>query len=205
MPRRLAQRQEICARGPGSTLAAHKFDAAVLLHLLAFAQKNQPDLARARHVCPAAGLPVEPFHLDGAQDALALHGLADARCGEFLRSAEAHRHRPVLENDLVGALLGLLQLPEINRRRRQVNRGDLASEVKGDCRMLEQLEKRRGKQVLPGVLLHVIEAALPVNGSVHRPGVELTIGDVDHCVAFTLEDVHDSSFAQRAGIVRLAA
>jgi hypothetical protein len=176
-----------------------------LLHLFALPQQHQADLPCPRNVCAAAGLPVKAFDLDGAQDPLALDRLAYSRLGKLLCRPEAHPHRPVFKDDPVGAPLGLFHQARVKPRCGEVNRRDLATQVERHGRKLEQLEKRRGEQVLAGVLLHVVEAALPVNGAADRACGDLLVGEVYECLVVALQHLHNGGAAKSAGIMRLAA
>ena len=91
----------------------------------------------------AAGLPVEVLDLNGAQDTLALNLLSDARCGQLLRRAKPDADRPVLEDDLVGASPSLFELLHVNPRRGQINRGNLAAQMKRNGWPSEEFHKRR--------------------------------------------------------------
>jgi hypothetical protein len=69
----------------------------------------------------------------------------------------------------------------------------------------EQPIERRREHVLPGVLLHVIETARPVD-TPHdaRTGCQrATLDDVQHVAPLVVDDVHDARGVQRAGIERL--
>ena len=111
----------------------------------------------------AAGLQVRSLNLDGAQNPLPLDFLAHAQFRELLRGAVAHVDRPVVENHLIRGTLRAFQ----NLFRRfgtaQIDGADFAAEMERNGGPPESLLEHRREQVLPGVLLHVIEAAGPVD------------------------------------------
>ena len=93
-----------------------------------------------------------PSRADALRSPLALAGLL-----------EAHLHRAVLRHQPVGAGLGLDQAGVIDRGRVQIQGRALASEVDADRGVAEELVEDGREQVLPGVLLHVVEPAVPVH------------------------------------------
>ena len=67
------------------------------------------------------------------------------------------------------------------------------------------LERRR-QQVLPGVLLHVIEPAHPVDVPAHtRVLLELAIDEMADGAVLLLEDIEHLGLVERARVERLAA
>ncbi len=58
--------------------------------------------------------------------------------------------------------------------------------------------------MLADVLLHVVEAALPVNRSVDRAGTDRPVSDVRDGLVRPL-DVHYGGIAEGTGVVRLPA
>ena len=59
--------------------------------------------------------------------------------------------------------------------------------------------------MLAGVLLHVIELLRPVDGAAHTgAGVDRAIGQMDD-VLLLVDDIDDTSIAERARVERLAA
>jgi hypothetical protein len=64
--------------------------------------------------------------------------------------------------------------------------------------------KYGGQNVLAGVLLHVIEAALPVNNSLHQAKSDGLVDEVDYFVFF-VEDVYDPRVSEATRVVWLAA
>ena len=55
------------------------------------------------------------------------------------------------------------------------------------------------------MLLHMVESPRPIDGTAHPPRRYFAIGDVDNLAVFALEYVHNGSFAQAAGVMRLSA
>jgi hypothetical protein len=64
--------------------------------------------------------------------------------------------------------------------------------------------KHRGQDVLPSVLLHVIEAPLPIDTSLHRGNFDGFVDNVDYFLFF-IENFHNSRISKPPGIVRLPA
>jgi len=54
-----------------------------------------------------------------------------------------------------------------DRRSSKIDCGSFSAEVKGNGLEIEELDERGGKQVLAGVLLHVVDAARPIDLPVH--------------------------------------
>ena len=72
-------------------------------------------------------------------------------------------------DDLVGAALRLLGASRGSTRAAfEIDGGALRAQVEADGVEVEQLLEDRGQQVLAGVLLHVIEAAGPIDGALDR-------------------------------------
>jgi hypothetical protein len=63
--------------------------------------------------------------------------------------------------------------------------------------------KHRGQDVLASVLLHVIEAPVPVNNSLHRTNCNGLVDNVDYFI-FCVEHIHHARISKPPGIVRLA-
>ena len=68
----------------------------------------------------------------------------------------------------------------------------------------EQPVERGRQHVLAGVLLHVLESALPVDCAVDRSDSGLAIEHV-HDVVVSIDDVDDARVAKRPGVERLPA
>ncbi len=70
---------------------------------------------------------------------------------------------------------------------------------------LQQAVERRRQHVLAGVLLHVLEAARPIDPPAHRTARNLPFDHVHDAAVVFVDDVDDAGAAERAGIERLAA
>src|SRR5450755_3796445 len=68
----------------------------------------------------------------------------------------------------------------------------------------ESLIEHRGEQMLAGVLLHVIEAASPVEGALHRPLAKFLVNDMND-FALVIADVENFCVADAADVIGLAA
>ena len=85
---------------------------------------------------------------------------------------EPDRDRPVFPHDAVGFVHGALDLGG-RCFAREIDRRLVRAHVKAHGAVVAGRVERRGQHVLAGVLLHVIEAARPVDRGVHRrAGVE---------------------------------
>src|ERR1700704_246506 len=86
----------------------------------------------------------------------------------------------------------------------QINGANLRAEMERDRRQSESLLKHGGEQMLPSVLLHVVEAARPVDAAVDIRTFRATVDNVNDFVAF-VADVEDICISDLAQVVRLAA
>src|SRR5258708_2729657 len=77
----------------------------------------------------------------------------------------ANPYGTVLKHNLIGSLLGRSNLLRAYRRRRQINRAIVFAHVERDGRQLVKLNKSCRENMLPGVLLHVVAAAFPINAA----------------------------------------
>jgi hypothetical protein len=66
-------------------------------------------------------------------------------------------------------------------------------------RLAGSLERRR-QDVLSRVLLHVLEAAIPVDPAVCRARQHLAFDDVQHRSVITIDDIHNTRVTEGAGI-----
>jgi hypothetical protein len=55
------------------------------------------------------------------------------------------------------------------------------------------------------MLLHVLEAPVPIDATVNWPGIERLFNHVQHRAVFAIDNVHDGHVAERASIERLPA
>ena len=130
---------------------------------------------------------------------------AQRQFGRFGRGGEADAHLAVFPQQRVrggfhgGNLVGRQLLVEIDGGRR-------AAEMKTHGLRTGLALERRGEQVLPRVLLHVIEPAIPVDVPAH-PAIllELAIDDVRDVAVLAVEHVEHPGLADRAGVEGLAA
>ncbi len=204
--RRRSQRLEIPARGRERAPAANEFHAPELLHALELAHQNQPHLPGARRMRSTTRLDVETFNLENPQRSFAFHFLANTQTLQFFLFPKTYRDGTVIENHAVRQPLGLRQVTRHDARRIEIDRANLAAQVKRDRREMEQFQKRGREQMLPRVLLNMVEASLPIDRAVHRAGKNGPVGDVDDfVVVLTVVDVDDGCFAEAAGVVRLSA
>ena len=120
-------------------------------------------------------------------------------------SASANRivDRTVLPDDPVGLPLGARDLVGGDLAR-EIDCGRSRAEVEADGSDLEHAVERRRQHVLARVLLHVLEAARPVD----PPCTARRDLAFDHCTMLAVvfvDDLDDAGGAERAGIERLAA
>ena len=64
--------------------------------------------------------------------------------------------------------------------------------------------KDRGQNMLTTVLLHMIEAPIPVNSSLHCSRFDWLVDNVKYFIFF-IEHIHNTRIAKPPGIVRLPA
>src|SRR3981189_407852 len=86
----------------------------------------------------------------------------------------------------------------------QINGANLRAKMEGNRRQSEALLKHGGEQMLARVLLHVVEAARPVDAAVDIRTFRATVDNVNDFVAF-IADVEDICIRDLAQVVRLAA
>src|ERR1700687_3707105 len=163
----LAQSAELPASDALRAAATEKFNAPVLPDLLAAADQKHADLAGALNMSAATRLQVRRFDFDEAQDPLAVDFFSNAQLGQLFRGAVANIDRTVFENDRVCGALGAFQnffrwfgAPHVNGR-------ELGPEMEGNRGQPEAFLKHGRQQVLAAVLLHVIEAASPVDAALY--------------------------------------
>ena len=95
--------------------------------------------------------------------------------------------------------------------RAEVNGGNFLAQMERHGLKSEKLDERRGKQMLRGVLLHMVNAARPVHVAVDGPGRNFgggVMNDVvfDAATAFVrIENFHYRGIAQLAEVVWLAS
>src|SRR5579864_1075533 len=150
----------------------------------------------------AAGLQVRTFDLDGAQDALPLNLFAHTLFRQIFSCSVAHSYRTVfLDNQVCGVLRALENF--VGRLGpAQVDGANFQAEMKGDGGPPKAFLKHGGKQVLAGVLLHVVETASPIDAAVNRAGLKLAVDYMDDFVLFVanVEHVGVAEFAEVMGL-----
>ena len=114
-------------------------------------------------------------------------------------------HGPVFKNNGVGAFDGAAHLIGPEAGRRNVDCGTLDAEVKADRLGCELFEQHRGKEMLAGVLLHVIEAAHPIDAAVCFGGVERGREYVSDAPIVFVDNLGDLDAADGSEIVGLPA
>jgi hypothetical protein len=116
-------------------------------------------------------------------------------------------HGAVFPDDLVRAPHGP---PDALVRRRfqlHVNLARLGEHAEAARLRAEQFDERLREDVLPRVLLHVVEAARPVNAPAHLRALcrRFALEDVEHVAVLFFDALDDARRAERAGVSRLPA
>ena len=126
--------------------------------------------------------------------------LAQRKRGALLAGEVARHHRQVAPDALVGEGLGARDI-QPRERRVQVDGAGALAEMERERRRRELVEGG-GEQVLPVVLLHVIEAARPVDRGGDRPRRDRLLEQVqDGAVALLcVEHLHRAQHAAIAGL-----
>ena len=150
----------------------------------------------------ATGAAVEAGDGDDAEVAFAGGRFAEAL--HFGGVLELDGDRPVLEDDLVGAALGVEDRAWFDGQRLRDRWWSFGAEVKADGFQAEELLEDGGEQVLAGVLLHVVEAAGPVEGAVDGP-VWSGSGEAVRDAVVLVDDFDNGDAGDGAGIEGLAA
>ncbi len=118
----------------------------------------------------AAGAAVQALDGDDAQGAFARRRACAARA--LPRRFRIDRHGPVFADDFVGAALGFASVRGVHGAAFQIDGGAFGAQVEADGAQAEALLEDRREQVLAGVLLHVVEAAGPIDGAIDRAGFD---------------------------------
>src|ERR1700674_496626 len=184
--------------------AADKFDAPILADFRAAADEEHADLAGALDVGAAAGLQVGGFDLDGAEDAVPVDFFSHAELRQLVRGAVAHVDWSILEDNLICGSLRALEDFLGRFRAPQIDGTQFASEMEGNRKQAEAFLKHGGQQVLAGVMLHVVEAAGPVDAAFRFAEFDGLVNSVDDFV-LSIADVDDVGIAQLAEVVWLAS
>ena len=126
-------------------------------------QSDQPDLARAPHVCATASGPVELVDLHNAHLVAHRGGAAQWHFFSLCLCYPVGANRAVLPNDLVGVRLNRCQLRRRERRTVQVERVERITEMDAHRLQSQAAVERLREQMLPGMLLHMIVTPLPID------------------------------------------
>jgi hypothetical protein len=116
-----------------------------------------------------------------------------------------NRHWPILPDDLVRKIDGLLNSFVCRIVKRDIDLAFVLKHTKAVRRRVEQPHERRGENVLTRVLLQVIKPTQPVNLAVDTIA-DLGHGSLDHvqhAIAFDVDAINYSSLAKRPGVSRL--
>ena len=172
------------------------------MRLVQPANQDGTDLAGGADVSAAAGAAVQSLDGDDPQRALALGRPAQVQVRAGLLAGDPDR--AVLEDQLIGAHLGGHHLRRIERNRGHVDGGYLGAQMKANRLRLEQIDQHSRQQVLPAVLLHVIEAARPVDAASDFVASHRSGGDVRDPLVL-LNHFEDRDAGNHTQVVRLAA
>ena len=116
-------------------------------------------------------------------------------------------HAPIAPDDLVGAVNGPLdtlvgRVGEVN-----VHLGGVGHHAEAARLRAEEFDERLREDVLPRVLLHVVEPPRPIYTPAHRRAHlrRSTFDDVQHAVAFGVNALDHARPAERARVCGLSA
>src|SRR6266446_4611306 len=141
--------------------------------------RDHADLTAPGDVGPPARRPVEPANLDDTDQALHRGELPEREASGLRARNLVDQDLEVLPDRLVGALLDLTQELRVGTGMRDVDRDLLLTQMEGSRFRGRDLDECLGEDVLAGVLLHVVEAARPVERPLHaRARSEETLGPV---------------------------
>lgn len=133
--------------------------------LVSFGSKDRDEanLTRSMDVRPTAGRPVVGANLDDPHRTLHVGRLSQWKTQRLLAGHDVGRHLAVLPYDRARPLLDRAQ--EILRRARMidVDRHVGLAHVEGARIRRRKLDEGAGEDVLPRVLLHVVEAPGPID------------------------------------------
>ncbi len=202
--REVAKAEEIGAGEAFGARPADELNAPVLADFGTLANEEEADLAGRSDVRAAAGLQIRAGDFDDAEETFARDLFADAQFGELFAGGVANDDGAVLENNFIGGALGAFENGVGRLRAVQIDGAGIPAEVEGNGGQAEAFLKHGGEKMLTGVLLHVVEAAVPIDatGDGRRGG--LAVDDMDDVVAL-VADFEDVAIAEFAEVVRLAA
>ena len=168
------------------------------------ADEYYSDLAEAFDVGATARLEISGFDLDGAKNALTIDIFANAELSQLVGGAVAHGDRAVFEDGFVGGALGSLENFGRGFWAAEIDGAKFGTQMEGNGGKAEAFLEHGGEKMLAGVLLHVIEAARPLDATFDRARGEFLVDDVDDVVVL-IADVEDIGLSEEADVVRLAA
>ena len=192
---RLAQAHKIMARDAFGAAAAEKFYAPILADFGTTAHEERADLASALDVSAAARLEVGSFDFDGAENTFAVDFLSNANLRQLVGRAIANVDGAVFKNDFVCGALGAFQYFFRWFGAAQVDRANFGSQMEGNGGKPEAFLEHCREKMLAGVLLHVIEAARPVDAPLHFASLDGLVDEVDDFFAI-VADVENIGIAQ---------
>ena len=173
---------------------------------------DRTDLAGAPRVRAAAGRPVVPLDLDQPQEVLLRARVPAERVAiDLFAVDEVHADRPVGEDAVVGFDQDRLERAGSGFWPSQVDRRFLPAEVEADRGQLGAAHEGLRQDVLPGVLLEVVEARHRVDLSGHdaprqERGRRLRVGGGDPVPddAVLDADVEHLASGQAPAVARLS-
>ena len=202
-----------------SAQTADKLDANAAADLFCAAQEQGSDLAGGADVGSTTGIAVDAVDLDDANVAGTIGEFAQLASGQhglgFGAGDVAGGDGTVLGNDFVDQALDVFETMGDGSGDGEVDGGEALAEVKGDGRRVELAQEDGGEEVLAGMLLHVVEAAIPVDAAFDRSACGKRLADeVPDLAVLVFFDGFDGNVegdattgdgAQKAGIEWLAA
>ena len=195
------QRGEVAARSGDRALPGDEFHAPSLTDSFGLAQQDACDLAGLADVCAAAGGEIEVADVDQPQlVSLSRRKFAQAELPCFFASDMADVDGAILEDDLVGEALGLLDLFFGQRGSVEVDLAIVVGHVERHGRHVVQPHERGRQHVLSRMLLHVVTAARGVNQAMDA-GPRLEVFGRFHVVDdFAIFGLGDFGDAQLGGV-----
>src|SRR5215472_18221124 len=181
--------------------AAQEFYPLISADAVELADENRPDFSCGSHVRTTASAAIQVLNGNDANEAFPLGRLAETQIlgGIF----EADRHWTVLEYNFIGPALGV---PDLRRFKgaTNVNGARFNTQMKAHRMRVEQIDEHGGQQMLSGVLLHMIEAALPMDNAADFDGFERRRNLVRDPAVF-IDYLRYVNAAQLSGVEGLAA
>src|SRR5208282_2639320 len=193
---------KILARHAFGTGATNEFHAPILPHLCAAPHQERSNLAGAFDMCSAARLKVGALDLDGTQYSRAVDFFAHAEFRQVFSGAIANGHRPVLKDNFVGSAFRAFEDFVQGLGTTQVDGAEVCAEMKRDRWPAIAFLKHGREQVLSRMLLHMIEAARPMDAAEDVRTTGALVHDVNDFVAIVadVEYIRVSDFSQIMGL-----